>query len=28
LHLADQFGLERLDTKKEDLFCVPSLRNP
>jgi cysteine-rich repeat protein len=26
LHLADQFGLERLDTKKEDLLCVPSLK--
>ncbi len=26
LHLADQFGLERVDTKKEDVLCVPSLK--
>jgi cysteine-rich repeat protein len=24
LHVADQFGLEHLDTKSEDIFCVPS----
>lgn len=28
VHLADQFGVERVDTKKEDMLCVPSLKEP
>jgi len=28
LHVADEFGVERLDTKTEDIFCVPSQVTP
>jgi hypothetical protein len=28
LHVADEFGLEHLDTKSEDTLCVPSQVTP
>ncbi len=28
LHVADQFGVEHLDTRSEDLLCLPSVESP
>ena len=28
IHRADQFAVERVDTKQEDMLCVPSLKKP